>query len=75
MDRDLLTLVKKLKDVNNLDELNDLKELGESFLRNQKREAILTLMSISEEMGEEEILNSIKDLSGYLESIVRQGKK
>ena len=75
MDRDLLALVKKIKEVKNLDELNEVKELGESFLRNQKREAILTLLSISEEMGEEEILSSIKDLSGYLESIAKHGKK
>ena len=75
MDRDLLTLVKRIREVKNIDELEDLKELGESFLRNQKREAILTLMSISEEMGEEEILNSVKDLSGYLETIAKQKGK
>jgi hypothetical protein len=74
MDNDFLTLIKRIKDVNNLEELKDLKELSENFLRNKKREAILTLLSISEEMGEEEILNSIKDLSGYLDSIVKQGK-
>jgi uncharacterized 2Fe-2S/4Fe-4S cluster protein (DUF4445 family) len=59
----------------NLDELKDLKELSDNFLRNKKREAILTLLSISEEMGEDEILNSINDLSGYLENIAKQGKK
>ena len=36
---------------------------------------MMTILSISEEMGKEEILNSIKDLSGYLESISSQGKK
>ena len=75
MDKDLLILVKRIKEVKNLDDLNEIKELGESFLRNQKREAILTLLSISEEMGEEEILNSIKDLTGYLENIVDKGEK
>ncbi len=75
MDRDLLTLVKKIKEVKNLDELDEIKELGESFLRSKKREAILTLLSISEEMGKEEILNSVKDLSSYLESIADHGEK
>ena len=75
MDKDLLILIKKIKEVNDLDDLRDVKELGESFLRNQKREAILTLLSISEEMGEKEILDSIEQLSGYLESIVRQKRK
>ena len=75
MDNDFLTLIKRIKEVKNLDELDDLKELSENFLRNKKRQAILTLLSISEEMGEEEILSSIKDLSGYLENIAKQGKK
>jgi len=75
MDNDFLTLIKRIKEVKNLDELNDLKELSDNFLRNKKREAILTLLSISEEMGEEEILSSIKNLSGYLESITKQGKE
>ncbi len=73
MDNDFLTLIKRIKEVKDLDELNDLKELSDNFLRNKKREAILTLLSISEEMGEEEILKSINDLSGYLKSIARQG--
>lgn len=75
MDNDFLTLIKKIKEVKNLDELSDLKELSDSFLRNKKREAILTLLSISEEMGEEEILTSVKDLTGYLENIAKQGKE
>lgn len=74
MDRDLLILIKKIKEVNSLEELQDVKQLGESFLRNQKREAILTLLSIAEEMGEEEILSSIKNLSGHLETIVKEKK-
>ncbi len=75
MDQDFLTLIKRLKEVKNLEELNELKELGDTFLRNKKREAILTLLSISEEMGKEEILHSIKDLTGYLDTITKQGKK
>ena len=56
-------------------EINHLKEYSEAILRNKKREAMMTILSISEQMGKEEILNSIKDLSGYLESISSQGKK
>ncbi len=35
----------------------------------------MTILAISEEMGKEEMLSSIKDLAGYLESISKQGKK
>jgi len=72
MEKDLLILVKKLWDVKSLDELEKAKELGESFLRKEKRNAFHTLLSFSAEMGEEEVLKSVQDLSKYLEKIVKQ---
>ncbi|MGH1339081.1 MAG: hypothetical protein ACRBFS_23390 [Aureispira sp.] len=72
MNKDLLLLIKKIKEVNSLEELQNVQEFSNAILRNQKREAILTLMSISEEMGKDEILNSIQDLSGYLTKIAEQ---
>jgi len=75
MDKDLLHLIKEIKGVTSVDQLQNIKELSNAILRNKKREAMMTILAISEEMGKEEIINSIKDLSGYLESIVDQGEK
>ncbi|WP_298514209.1 hypothetical protein [uncultured Kordia sp.] len=75
MDKDLLHLIKEIKGAENIDQLQNIKELSSAILRNKKREAMMTILEISEEMGKEEILNSIKDLSAYLESITDQGKK
>ncbi|WP_298422567.1 hypothetical protein [uncultured Kordia sp.] len=75
MDKDLLHLIKEIKGVKSIDQLENIKELSNAILRNKKREAMMTILAISEEMGKEEILNSIKDLSGYLESIVDKGEK
>ena len=62
MDEDLLVLIKSINSVESLDELREVKELGNTVLRKKKRQALLTLMSISEELGKEEILRSIRDL-------------
>ncbi len=75
MDKDLLHLIKEIKGVKSIDQLENIKELSNAILRNKKREAMMAILAISEEMGKEEILNSIKDLSGYLESIVDKGEK
>ncbi len=69
MNEDLLSLVKKLNNIKNLEELEEAKELGNSFLRKEKRQALLTLLSISEEMGKEEIVESLKELSAFLENM------
>lgn len=55
--------------------MDEAKEMGDSFLRKQKRMALLTLMAISEELGKEEILKSIKDLTGYIDAYIKQDKK
>lgn len=75
MDKDLLHLIKEIKGVQSIDQLENIKELSNAILRTKKRDAMMTILAISEEMGKEEIINSIKDLSGYLESIVDKGKK
>lgn len=75
MDKDLLHLIKEIKGVKSIDQLENIKELSNAILRNKKREAMMTILAISEEMGKEEVLSSIKDLSNYLESITDKGKK
>nr|VFJ69805.1 MAG: hypothetical protein BECKFW1821C_GA0114237_10208 [Candidatus Kentron sp. FW] len=66
MNDDLLILLNRLKSVENLDDLNDVKELGDSILRKEKRRALLTLLAIAEEIDNEEIMESIEKLSGYV---------
>lgn len=74
MNEDLLALVKKLRQVDDLESLAEVKELGESFLRKEKRQALLTLLAISEEMGKEEILASVQDLTAFLENVDEKAK-
>nr|VFJ49560.1 MAG: hypothetical protein BECKFW1821A_GA0114235_102334 [Candidatus Kentron sp. FW] len=61
-----MILLNRLKSVESLDDLNDVKELGDSILRKEKRRALLTLLAIAEEIDNEEIMDSIEKLSGYV---------
>ncbi|MBO5762155.1 MAG: hypothetical protein J6S53_11525 [Lentisphaeria bacterium] len=72
MDYDMITLVSKLRNVKSMEELDEVKELGESFIRKQKNYAILTLMAVAEELGDAEILNSVDKLKIYLNSILKK---
>lgn len=74
MDYDMITLVSKLRNVKSMEELDEVKELGESFIRKQKNYAILTLMAVAEELGDAEILNSVDKLKIYLNSILKKEK-
>jgi len=75
MNEDLLTLVKKLRQVDDMESLAELKELGDTFLRKEKRHALLTLLAISEEIGTEEMLSSLKDLTALLEHTTEKTKE
>lgn len=72
MDYDMITLVSKLRNVKNMEELSEVKELGESFVRKQKNYAILTLMAVAEEMGNDEILDSIDKMKEYLNIVLKK---
>lgn len=72
MNYDLITLVGKLRHVENLEQLNEVKDLAESFMRKEKNSAILTLMAVAEELGSEEILSSVDKLRDYLKSIIQK---
>ena len=58
MNYDLITLVAKLRTVNSPEQLEEVKALGESMVRREKNQAILTLMASGEELGEEEVLSA-----------------
>lgn len=75
MDYDMITLVSKLRNVKSMEELSEVRELGESFVRKQKNYAILTLMAVAEELGDAEILNSVDNLKSYLKGILKKEEK
>lgn len=72
MNYDLISLVSKLRSVETVEELAEVKALGESLMRKEKNYAILTLMAVADELGEEEIISSVEKLRGYLDSISRK---
>ena len=72
MNYDLITLVSKLRHVENMEQLNDVKDLAETFMRKEKNSAILTLMAVAEELGSDEILSSVDKLREYLNSVIRK---
>ena len=72
MNYDLITLVSKLRHVENMEQLNDVKALAETFMRKEKNSAILTLMAVAEELGSDEILSSVDKLREYLNSVIRK---
>lgn len=75
MNKDLLLLIKRIREAGDLKDLGRLKDLSESVLRNQKRDAILTLFAIAEELGEDEILGSLDELTHYLETMLKNRPK
>jgi len=66
MNYDLITLVSKLRQVETLEQLKEVKELAESFMRREKNFALLTLMAVGEELGEEEISEPLEKLHRHL---------
>lgn len=71
MHDDWLSLAAKLRKVDSLDDLAEVKQWSEQFIRKEKRSALLTLLAIGEEFGDEEIFSSLKKLSTYLEETLK----
>ena len=44
------------------------------MLRQKKNEALLTIMTVAEELGDSEILNSIDKMKDYLQSVLTEKK-
>lgn len=72
MNYDLITLVSKLRSVENPEQLAEVKALGETMLRREKNYALLTLMAVAEECGDAEILGSVDKLREYLGSVLKK---
>ena len=72
MNYDLITLVSKLRNVKTMEELEAIKELGEGFMRKEKNYALLTLMAVAEELGTQEVLDSVEKMRDYLKTILNQ---
>ena len=66
MNYDLLMLASKVRKVETLEQLEEVKKDAEAFMRREKNYAILTLMTVAEEFGEEEVLKNLDKLRIYI---------
>ena len=71
MNYDLVVLVSKLRQVKDLEQLQAVKDLAETFLRREKNYALLTLMAVANELGEEEITGTLDKLRSHLSEITK----
>lgn len=72
MNYDLLMLVSKLRKVETMEQLAEVKEDADAIMRREKNYAILTLMAVAEEFGEDEVVKNLDKLRTYLSDL---GKK
>ncbi|MBQ9753493.1 MAG: hypothetical protein IJV93_01940 [Lentisphaeria bacterium] len=69
MNYDLIVLLSKLRQVENMDQLQEVKEFAETVLRREKNYALLTLMAVADEFGEEEITGTLDKLRNHLNKL------
>ena len=74
MGTELISLMSRLRKVQNMDDVKQVQEYGEMLLRQKKNEAILTIMTVAEELGDSEILNSVDKMKEYLQSVLNTNK-
>lgn len=70
MGTELISLMSRLRKVKTMDDVKQVQEYGETLLRQKKNEAILTLMTVAEELGDSEILDSVDKMKEYLQSVL-----
>ena len=70
MGTELISLMSRLRKVQNMDDVKQVQEYGETLLRQKKNEAILTIMTVAEELGDSEILDSVDKMKEYLQSVL-----
>ena len=70
MGTELISLMSRLRKVKNMDDVKQVQEYGEMLLRQKKNEAILTIMTVAEELGDSEILNSVDKMKEYLQTVL-----
>ena len=69
MNYDLIVLLSKLRQVENMDQLQEVKEFAETILRREKNYALLTLMAVADEFGETEITGTLEKLRNHLNKL------
>ena len=69
MNYDMIVLVSKLRQVENMEQLQEVKEFAETVLRREKNYALLTLMAVADEFGEEEITGTLDKLRNHLNKL------
>ena len=74
MGTELISLMSRLRKVQNMEDVKQVQEYGETLLRQKKNEAILTIMTVAEELGDSEILNSIDKMKDYLQTVLSTNK-
>ena len=74
MGTELISLMSRLRKVQNMDDVKQVQEYGEMLLRQKKNEAILTIMTVAEELGDSEILDSVDKMKEYLQSVLTTKK-
>ena len=70
MGTELISLMSRLRKVKNMDDVKQVQEYGETLLRQKKNEAILTIMTVAEELGNSEILDSVDKMKEYLQTVL-----
>ncbi|MBR2425402.1 MAG: hypothetical protein IKB16_01545 [Lentisphaeria bacterium] len=74
MGTELISLMSRLRKVQNMEDVKQVQEYGETLLRQKKNEAILTIMTVAEELGDSEILDSIDKMKDYLQTVLSTNK-
>ena len=69
MNYDMIVLVSKLRQVENMEQLQDVKDFAETVLRREKNYALLTLMAVADEFGESEITETLDKLRNHLHKL------
>lgn len=72
MNYDLITLASRLRKVETVEQLAEVKSLAESFMNREKNHALLTLLAVAEEFGDREIIESVERLHNHLNEVMKK---
>lgn len=72
MNYELLMLASQLRKVENLEQLAEMKKTADAIMQREKNYAILTLMTVAEELGDEDIIGTIEKLRSHLKNILNK---
>ncbi|MBR2373420.1 MAG: hypothetical protein IKA87_04240 [Lentisphaeria bacterium] len=72
MNYDLITLASRLRKVETIEQLAEVKTLAESFMTREKNYALLTLLAVAEEFGDQEVVDSVDRLHKHLNEVLKK---